>query len=146
VKKHLKLAIYLRRDLLGSELLANRRAVELDVAIVIPQDAVGDLLGLLVDLVHLAADEALDGEERVLRVHDGLALGDLSHESVPGLGVRHDGGRGPRPLRVGDDRRLAALHGGHRGVGGAQVDSHHLLARHPQRAPPAAPAVDRGGY
>jgi len=136
----------LRGDLLSCELLANRRAIELDVAVVVPHDAIRDLLGLLVDLVHLAADEALDGEEGVLRVDHGLALGDLANEAVAGLGVRHHRGRGPRPLGVGHDRGLAALHSGHRGVGGPQVDAHHLLARYPQRAPPAAAAaVDRGG-
>jgi hypothetical protein len=132
-------------DLLSCELLANRRAIELDVAVVVPDDEIRDLLGLLVDLVHLAADEALDGEEGVLRVDHGLALGDLANEAVAGLGVRHHRGRGPRPLCVGNNRGLAALHSGHRGVGGAQVDAYHLLARHPQRAPSAAAGVDRGG-
>lgn len=145
LKKDLKSVIYLCRNLLSRELLANCRAVELDVAIVVPHDAVGDLLRLLVDLVHLAADESLYREECVLRVNNGLALGDLAHEAVAGLGVRHDGGRGPRALCVGDDRGLAALHGGHRGIGGAKVDAYHLLARHPQRAPPAGPAVDSRG-
>lgn len=38
---------------------------------------VGDLLGLLAHFAHLAADESLDGEEGVLRVHNSLALGNL---------------------------------------------------------------------
>jgi hypothetical protein len=142
---HSKLVLNLCGNLLSCELLANRRAIELDVAVVIPDDAIRDLLGLLVYLVHLAADEALHGEEGVLRVDDGLALGDLANEAVAGLGVRHHRGRGPRPLGVGNDRGLAALHSCHRGICGPQVDAYHLLARHPQRAPPATAAVDRGG-
>jgi hypothetical protein len=50
------------------------RAVELDVPVVIAQDAVGDLLGLVVKLGHVAADEALDGEEGALGVDEGLAI------------------------------------------------------------------------
>ena len=38
---------------------------------------VGHLLGLLADLPGLAADEALHGEEGVLGIDHGLALGDL---------------------------------------------------------------------
>ena len=135
------IVVYLCGDLLGGELFANRRAVELDVTIIVPDDAVGDLLGLLVDLVHLAADEAFDGEEGVLRVDDGLALGDLADEAVPGLGVGDDRGRGPCALSVRDDRGLAALHGGDGRIGGPEVDPHHLLAGDPQWAPPPAPAT-----
>lgn len=43
---------------------------------------VGDLLGLLANLVHLAADEALHGCECVLGVNHALALGDLAHQPV----------------------------------------------------------------
>jgi hypothetical protein len=134
---------YLRRDLLGSKLFANSGAVEFDVAVVVFDNAVRDLLGLVVDLRHLAADEALDREEGVLGVHDRLALSDLPHQALPCLGVRHYGGSRARTLSVGDDGRLAALHGGDRGVGGAQVDPHHLLARDPQRGAPADPARGR---
>ena len=41
-------------NLLSCELLAKRRAIELVVAVVIPDDGIRDLLGLLVYLVHLA--------------------------------------------------------------------------------------------
>ena len=100
----MKRYVYLRGNLLGGELLADGGAVELDVAVLVPDDAVRDLLGLVVDLGHLAADEPLDGEEGVHGVDDGLALGDLTNK----------GG-------------LAALHGGDDRVGGAQVNPHHLL-------------------
>jgi hypothetical protein len=53
------------------------------------------LLALVGDLAHLAADEALDGEEGVLGVDDALALGDL------GEGV---GGEGERKVREGSGR------------------------------------------
>ncbi len=38
---------------------------------------VGNLLGFLSNLIHLAANETLDREESVLGVHNSLALGDL---------------------------------------------------------------------
>ena len=139
----MKRYVYLRGNLLGGELLADGGAVELDVAVLVPDDAVRDLLGLVVDLGHLAADEPLDGEEGVLGVDDGLALGDLADEALPGLGVGDDGGRGARALGVGDDGGLAALHGGDGGVGGAEVDPHHILAGDPQRGAPAGPAGGR---
>jgi len=50
----------------------------------------------------------------------------LADKAVAGLCEGHDGRRGARALRVGHDGRLAALHGRHRAVGGAQVDAHHL--------------------
>jgi hypothetical protein len=128
---------YLRRNLLSGKLLADGGAVELDVPVAVAHDAVRDLPGLVVDLGHLAADEALDGEEGVLGVDDGLALGDLAYEALPGLGVGDDGGRGAVALGVGDDGGLAALHGRHGGVGGAEVDPHHLLARDPQHRRPS---------
>jgi len=71
----------------------------------------------------LAADEALRGEDRVLRVGDGLALGGLTDEDVAVLGEGDDGGRGARAFRVGDDDGLACFQDGHAGVGGAEVDA-----------------------
>ena len=38
----------------------------------------------------------------------------------------HDGGSGPGALGVLDDLGLLALHDGHAGVGGAQVDADHV--------------------
>jgi hypothetical protein len=67
----------------------------------------------------------------------------MADEALPGLGVGDDGGRGARALGVGDDGGLAALHGGDGGVGGAEVDPHHLLAGDPQRGAPAGPAGGR---
>lgn len=48
-------------------------------------------------------------------------------EPVARLGPGDDRGRGARALGVGHDDGLAALHGGHGGVGGAQVDTDDLF-------------------
>ena len=73
--------------------------------------------------IELAADEALDGEQGVLRIGDRLALGLLADENLAALGERHHGRGGAAPLRIGYDNRLPPLHNGHAGVGGAQIDS-----------------------
>ena len=71
----MKAEIWLRRILL---------AVHLDpgVAVAAGDDLVGDDLLVLVDLgvVEAAADQPLDGEEGILGVGDGLALGGLADE------------------------------------------------------------------
>jgi hypothetical protein len=89
-------------------------------------DLVRDDLHLLRDLVVLAAHEALDREDRVLRVRDLLAARRRPDEPLPVLRERDDGrGRAPA-LRVGDHRRLAALEHGHAAVGRAEVDADGL--------------------
>jgi hypothetical protein len=65
--------IYLRRDFLGGEQLADGGADELDVAIFVIDHLVGDLHGLLVHLRHLPPNEPLHKEERVL--HSGNSYG-----------------------------------------------------------------------
>ena len=51
---------------------------------------VGDLLRFLLDLTHLPADESFYRGKCVLGVDDALALGDLAHQSVAALCVRHN--------------------------------------------------------
>ena len=75
-------------DLLGI-LLGTDIQQEWECGGVLAAHPVGDLLGLLLHLVHLPADEALDRCERVLRVDHALALGDLAHQPVAALGVCH---------------------------------------------------------
>ena len=75
------------------------------------------------DFVEAAAHEALDREDRVLRVGDGLPLGDLPDQPLAGLGERDDRRRQPPAFRIGDDDGLAAFHDGDDGVGRAQVDA-----------------------
>jgi len=132
----------LGRNFLGSELFTNGGTVEFDVAVVISDDSVRDLLGLLVDLGHLPANEPLDGEESVLRVNDGLTLGDLANESIAALGVGDNGGGGSLTLGVGDDGGLAPFHGGDGGVSCSQVDADDFLIDDAERTYPPGSALD----
>jgi hypothetical protein len=70
----------------------------------------------------LAAHEALDREDGVGGVRDGLALGDGADQALAALREGDDGRRRTAALRVLDDRRLAALEDGHTRVRGAEVD------------------------
>ena len=72
-------------------------------------DLEGDHLHLVVDFVVAAAHEALDGEDGVLRVGDGLALGDLADEALAAFGEADDGGRSARTLFICNDFGLAAF-------------------------------------
>ena len=76
-------------------------------------DLVRDDLHLLGDLVVLAAHEALDREDRVLRVRHLLALRGRADEPLAVLRERDDGRRRAPALGVRDDGRLAALDHGH---------------------------------
>ena len=89
-------------------------------------DLVGDHLHLFVDFVELASHEALDREDGVLGVGDGLALGDLADEALAVLGEADHRRRGAAPLGVDDDLRLAAFHDRDDGVGRAEVDADDL--------------------
>ena len=93
------------------------------VAVLALDDLVGDDRHLLGDLVPLATHEALDREDRVLRVRHLLALGGRPDEPLSVLRERDDGRRGATALRVRDHGGLAALEHGHTGVGRAQVDA-----------------------
>jgi hypothetical protein len=84
------------------------------------------------DLVlELAADEALDGEQGVLRVRDGLPLRGLPHHDLAILREGDDRRSRAIPFTVLDHARLAALHDRDAGVGRAEVDAddfcHDLL-------------------
>jgi hypothetical protein len=77
---------------------------------------------LTMGIVEAAADQALDREERVLGIGDGLPLGGLSDEAFL---VREGDDRGGRARSLGvlDDPGLAPVHDGDAGVGGAEVDT-----------------------
>ena len=79
-----ELAQHLRRDLLWRKVLTGVVAVDLYVAALVLLHCVRHLRALLLDLVVLAADEALDGEEGVLWVDDALTFCDLQR----GAGIR----------------------------------------------------------
>ena len=87
------------------------------------------LAALHLGVVPAATHEALDAEDRVLGVGDGLALRHLAHQPLPVLGEGDDRWCDAGALRVGDDLRLAALHGGDDGVRRAQVDADDLAHR-----------------
>jgi len=72
------------------------------------------------------AHEALDRVDRVFGVRDRLPLRDLADEALSGLRERHDRRRDPSALRVGDDRRLATFHVGHRRVRRSEIDADHF--------------------
>ena len=113
-----------RRDLLGRVVLA--LDVDLDAAVLALRDLVGDGLALRGGLLELAADEALDRLDRVLRVGDRLVLRGLAHDALAVLAERDDRRRGAIAFGVDDDGRLAALEDGHRRVGGTEVDTENL--------------------
>ena len=73
-------------------------------------DLVRNALRLVLDLAHPAAHEALDREDGVLRVGDGLALGDLADEPLAVLGEADDRWGRATALGVGDHDRIAAFH------------------------------------
>ena len=73
-------------------------------------------------VVVATADQALDGKDGVLGIGDRLALRGLADQALL-VGEGDDRGRGPRPFGILDDPRLAAVHDGDAGVGGAEVDT-----------------------
>ncbi len=81
-----------RADLRRRVLLVAR--LDAHVAVRALDDLVRDDLHLLGDLVELAAHEALDREDRVLRVRDLLALRGRADEPLAVLRERDDGRRG----------------------------------------------------
>ena len=84
-------------------------------------------MSLLDDVVgELAADQALDRRDGVLRVGDGLALGGLADQHLAVLGEGNDRRRRAVTFAVLDDLGLAALHDRDAGIGGAQIDADHL--------------------
>ena len=70
-----------------------------------------------------APDQTLDRVQRVGGIGDGLALGGLAHQDLIILGKGDDRRRCPVALGILDDFALLAVHDGHAGIGGSQVDS-----------------------
>ena len=115
----------------GDDRLGDRLAqIRLGVRLQLGEDHGGNFLGGVVlaagmDLLG-GAHLALDGGNGVLRVGDGLTLGDLADQTLAGLGEADHRRRGAGALGVGDDDRLAALHHGDAAVGGAQIDTNNF--------------------
>ena len=70
---------------------------------------------------HLAFDRA----DCPVVVGHGLPFCDLADQPLAGFGKRNDGWRRSAALGVGNDSRFAALHHGHAGIGGAEIDADH---------------------
>jgi hypothetical protein len=114
-----QLAQHHGRDLLGRiQLVAH---LEAGHAVGPRHDVVRHCADLALDLVEAAADEALGRVDRALGVEDRLASGHLADEAFALLGEGDHGRGGALALRVGDDGRVAALHGGDDRVGRAQI-------------------------
>ncbi len=113
-----------RADLGRAELLAVHPDAR--VAVLSPDDLVGDDLHLLVHLGVLAAHEPLDAEDRVLRVGHRLALGHGAHQPLAGLGEADDRRGRASTLGVREDLRLTARQDGDGRVGRAEVDADRL--------------------
>src|SRR5262249_53768685 len=87
----------------------------------------GDLHRLLhLGVVVAPADEALDGEDGVLGVGDGLAPGDLADQPLATVGECDDGGGDATPFGIGDDDGIATFHDRDARIRGSQVDSDHF--------------------
>jgi hypothetical protein len=71
----------------------------------------------------MAADETLDGIDRVLRIDHALALGGLADEPLAVLVERHHRGAQAPAFGGRDHGRLAAFHHGDHTVGRTQIDS-----------------------
>jgi len=122
----------------GGDLLGGVVAVphpDLHVPVRGRNDRIGEVLAGVPDLgvVPLGANEPLDRVDRLRRVRDRLALGDLADEPLAVLGERDDRRGGPRPLAVRDDLGRPELDDGRAGVGRPEVDADHLA----QALPPA---------
>ena len=91
-------------------------------------DGVRDELLAALDLriVPATTHEALDGEDGVAGICDGLALGQLPDQPLAGLGEGDDARDGPTALTDAMTVGLAAFHHGDDGVRRAEVDADDL--------------------
>ena len=91
-------------------------------------DLVRHHAGVFLDrrIVHVAADQALDGEEGLFRVGDSLATRRLTDQALAVFGEGHEGRRRAHAFGVFDDFGLTALHHCDTGIGGTKVDADDL--------------------
>jgi hypothetical protein len=71
----------------------------------------------------VTAHEALDGENGLLRICDGLALSDLADKALTGFGEGDYRGGGAGAFLICDDGRLTGFHDGHDGIRRSKVDT-----------------------
>src|SRR5579871_2118223 len=112
-----------RRNLRWGVLLPLREHCDV---IALPDDLIRDHLDFFCDFVVTAAHEPLDRVHRVFRISNGLPLGHLAHQTLPGLGKADYGRRSPPSFFIGDDLGLATFHDSYARIGGAQVNSNNL--------------------
>jgi hypothetical protein len=78
----------------------------------VPRDAERHHLHFLVHFFEPPAHEALDREDRVLRIGHRLTLRDLPDQALAGLAEADDRRREPPAFRIRNDNGLAAFHDG----------------------------------
>jgi NAD-specific glutamate dehydrogenase len=102
--------------------------------------AANDLVGAEVDrlldfrVLEAPTDQALGREDRVARVRDRLALGQMADETLAVLGDPEHRGRRLVPSRVRDHRGLTVLDHRHARVRRPEIDSDHPAHRLPPLA------------
>jgi hypothetical protein len=74
------------------------------------------------------AHEALDREDRILRVGDGLALGDLAHQALAVFREADDRRGCATALGVWNHHGIATFQHGHHRVGGSEVDADNFFS------------------
>src|SRR5262249_12546089 len=111
-------------------------------------DFIWNALRFVLDLRHAAAHEALDGEHGVLGIGDGLALGDLTDETLAVLRESDDGGGRATAFGVRDHDRVTAFHDRDDGVRRPEIDANDFIGhcflyvlkgRRPGEWPPERP-------
>ena len=131
-KAHLGVGLELREDHRGNLRRAEGLGFAFDfyldvgVAVAGANDLVGDALQLFLDLVELAAHEALHRVDGVARIGHRLSFGGFAYKA---LAVFREGDdRGGRAFAFGvfENQRLAALHDGHAGIRRAQINAKNL--------------------
>jgi hypothetical protein len=101
------------RDFLWAIGLIYCRDIDGRVAFGVSDDLIGHALALLFHLVIASPHKALDGEDGVFGVDDGLALGGCADESLARLGEAHHRGAQPSTFRGGNHYRLATFQHSH---------------------------------
>ena len=113
-------------DLLRSELLA--LSFDPSVAVVGAHDRERHQVDVLLNfgVVEAAADEALHGKERVLRIGHSLALGRGADEHFTVVHVGNDGRGRAGAFAVFNNLDVVAFHHGNGRIGGAKVNTNDL--------------------
>ena len=106
------------------------------VAIVAANDLIGHEAHVLFHhlVVPAAADQALDGEEGVFGIGNGLALRGQADQTLAVGGEGHHGRCRAHAFRVFNNFGMATFHDGHARISRAQVNANHFRHRSEPRA------------